>query len=278
MKDKKQLVYSLALLFAAFLWGMSYSIQNTASQVGSYTVVFFRGIGGLLLIPVSKIFKQRFNKKTYIGGILIGLFAFLGCLLQQFAVETTTISKSSFICSLYIVLVPIMGLFLKKKPKLKVWIAILIASVGLYFLCMSGEFTINYGDLFALGSSFCFALQIVLIDIFASDVDPIPFTCVQQLAVAFFSSIVMVGVEKPQLSAIINLVWPLFYLAVISGALAQTIQNVSQKNLDPSVASIIMSFESVFGALGGWLLLNQTLSLKEIFGCILIFIAVIIAQ
>lgn len=280
MKNKKQFFASIALLIAAFFWGLSYSVQSMCSgNLGTYAIVFLKGIGSIILLPFVKKLNQKFTKKTFVAGITIGLILFVSCVLQQIAIETTSISNSSFITSLYIVLVPIMGIFVHKKPKTKVWFGVVLAAVGLYLLCIKqGGLTFNKGDIYALIGSIGFALQIILIDRYANECDVIPFTCVQQLTVSACGFIMMLFKETITMADITTSLLPLLYIVFVSGLVAQIIQNICQKYTDPTVASILMSFESVFGALGGWLILNQTLTVKEIIGCVLIFVAVLISQ
>lgn len=267
------------LLIVALLWGGSFSVQSMMSNsLGNYTIVFLKTVGSIFLIIVCIILKRKINRKTILLGLLVGATNGTGLILQQIGISTTTVSKASFISGLYVVFVPILGLFTKKKPKTRFWWAVIVAFFGLNLLCMNGEEMIGFGDLITLVASIFFALQIILIDKYADEVDPLPFCAFQQLITACMSGILMMLLEKPHLSDFNGLLLPIIYMMMFSGLLAQVLQNKYQKLVEPTVASLIMSLESVFGAIGGWLLLNQTITLKEGFGCVLLFIAILIAE
>ena len=277
--NNRKLIASILILLATLSWGLSYAIQTiSADQLQTFTIVFFKGIGGLFLVPLVIKGKKKIGKKEVIGGILIGIAAVTGCILQQRGMELSTVSKASFITALYIVFVPLIESIRGKKPGVRMLIAVGIALLGLYFLCLSGKVSLNIGDPILLCGSFFFALQIILIDRYSGECDGVVLTVVSQLTAAFFSGIVMVLIEKPTLLQISQSLLPLLYLAIVSGGIAQCIQIVYQKDVGPFLASLIMSMESVFGALGGWLLLNQTMNGREIFGAVLVFIAVLIAE
>ncbi|MBR4422444.1 MAG: DMT family transporter [Erysipelotrichaceae bacterium] len=275
----KQLFASFMLLVATMLWGLSYSVQSvSAADMGTYTIVFFKGIGGLFLLPLIFLFKQHFTKDAVLGGVLIGTCAFMGCALQQKGIELSGASKAGFITVLYIVIVPLIQLIRGEKISRKMIFAILIALVGLYFLCITDRLSFNIGDLYLLLGAVCFAMQIILIDHFVQKGDALVLSLVAQCAVALFSAILAFSTEVISLSAIRSAWLPICFIVFLSGAVAQTIQVVFQKDLEPGLASLLMSFESVFAAIFGWLLLQQTLTLKEIFGCFLVMIAIIIAD
>ena len=278
MKNRK-LFASILILLATLSWGLSYAIQTiSADELQTFTIVFFKGIGGLILLPLLIKGKKRIGRKELTGGVLIGVAASIGCILQQRGMELSTVSKASFITALYIVFVPLIESFRGKRPGVKMFVAEGIALLGLYFLCLSGKVSLNAGDPILLIGSFFFALQIIFIDKYSRESDGVVLTFVSQLTAAFLSGIVMVLVEKPTMMQISRSILPLLYLAIISGGIAQCIQIVYQKDVGASLASLIMSLESVFGAFGGWLLLHQTMNGREIFGCILVFIAVLIAE
>ena len=279
MMNNKKLIASLLLGLATMLWGLSYTIQSiTADNLGTYTIVFFKAVGALFLIPLIMIKKCRFNKESFVGGLVMGLCAFAGCILQQKGMMLSSVSKASFITVLYIVIVPIISFFLGNKIKKKMIIAIILALIGLYFLCISSSFTLNIGDFYLILCSLCFSLQIIFIDYYSKKADPLSLTLTSQLSTALFSGIIMMFVEKPDIASIKSVILPIIYIVLMSGLIAQTIQITYQKDLDPSLASLIMSFESVFGAVFGWLILGQTLTIKEIIGCILLFVAILIAE
>ncbi|MBQ6492468.1 MAG: DMT family transporter [Erysipelotrichaceae bacterium] len=277
--QKKKLFASAMLLLATLLWGLSYSIQTiSAADIGTFTIVFFKGIGGILIFPLIMMRGEKITKDTLKGGIIIGCFAFLGCALQQMGIENSTVSKASFITVLYIIFVPLIESFTGKKIPAKIFISIGIALVGLYFLCMSGSFDLCIGDLYLLLCSICFALQIFFIDRFSQGNDALPLTFVAQLTVSFLSLIVALFKEPLDVNALKNALLPILFITLLGGLLAQCLQFIFQKDVGSTLASLLMSFESVFGALFGWLILNQTLNAREIFGCFLVFVAILIAE
>lgn len=277
MKNK-QLIGSLMLLLAALLWGLSYSVQTLCDGLGTFTICFFKCVGGFVLLAIALIKQDRFNSKTIIGGILIGLVACAGLLLQQKGLELSSAANASFITALYIVFTPILSLLIGKKVKPKMFLAIFVSLIGMYLLCINGELVIKIGDLILIAGAIMFALQIILIDKFINDVDAIAFTSVQQIAGSVFTGIIMLVMEKPNINTIASNLSLIIYLSFFAGAMAQFIQNRFQRDVNPSLSSILMSFESVFGAIFGWIILNQALSLKEIIGCVIMFIAMLIAE
>lgn len=278
MKNRK-LFGSVMLFIATLAWGLSYSIQSISSEnLGTFTVVFFKGLGGLSLLPLLIINKHRLTFKEVLCGMAIGTAAFMGCILQQLGIENSTISKASFITSLYIIFVPLMERISGKKISKKIMISVGIALLGLYFLCFSKAETFGIGDLYLLICSVFFALQIILIDRFTRIYDPLALTFLAQSTVSLYSGIIMLIFEKPTMDAVMTSIVPLLYIVFVSGTMAQTFQVVFQKDVGASLSSLIMSFESVFGALFGWIVLSQNLSIREIFGCILVFIAIMIAE
>lgn len=277
--SNRKTIGSLMLLLAALIWGFSYSTQSImSSSLNTFAIIFVKTLGGILLLAYCFLRKKKFTKKVILIGTVVGVINGLGLILQQIGIVTSSVSNASFISGLYAVFVPIIGLFTKKKPKKKFWLAVLIALVGMYLLCMNGNETIKSGDLITLVAAFCFALQVIFIDKYAEELDPVVFCGFQQVTVAVISGVLMFVIEKPQLSDFNGMLLPLLYTMLGSGLLGQVLQNKYQSHVDPTVASLIMSLESVFGALGGWLLLNQTLSFKEIIGCVLIFVSIVIAE
>lgn len=266
------------LLFAAILWGLSYSVQTLCNGLGTFTISFFKSIGGIVLLIFAIIKKEKFDLKTITAGTLIGVVACCGIILQQKGLELSSAANASFISALYIVFTPILSIFIGKKPKPRIYISIIVSLIGMYLLCIKGSFVIRIGDILLVIAAILFALQIILIDKYANDVDTIAFTSVQQISGAILTGVIMLVVEKPSINAIANNIIQILYMSLLAGALAQLIQNRFQKDVEPSLSSILMSFESVFGALFGWLILNQALSIKEIMGCVLMFIAMLIAE
>jgi drug/metabolite transporter (DMT)-like permease len=221
--------------------------------------------------------KNWTNKKLWKAGILCGIPLFLACNLQQLGLVDTGAGKSGFLTAMYIVIVPIIGLLRKKPFSALIPLSVLIAVIGLYFLTgTSGALVIS--DLLLLGCALMFAVQITFVDIFATDVDPIRLNTVQILVCAVLSAIVMFLTEQTTVESILTCSLPLLHTGVLSMGAAYTMQIVGQKDLEPSSASLIMSLESVFSLLFGWLLLNEQLSSAEWVGCLLIFAAVILSQ
>lgn len=277
--SNRKYIASILLIAATLMWGLSYSIQSiSASSLGTFTIVFFKGVGGLFVFPYLIIKKIKLDKQTIIGGFLIGIVAFLGLVFQQMGIELSTVSKASFITSLYIIIVPILEIFNGKKPAKKLFLAILIALIGLYLLCFSGNYSFNVGDVLLLLCSLFFAFQIMFIDKYSRIKDSLALTFVSQGTISVLAFIVMLIKESPNFEVLATQILPILYMVFIAGMIATTIQIVFQKDCGPTLASLLMSFESVFGAIGGWLILNQVLSIKEIVGCILVFIAILIAE
>ncbi len=276
--SNKKFFASFMLLLATLFWGLSYTVQSiSASGLGPFTTVFFKGAGGFFLLPLLAG-KDKIDRDTLTGGLLMGAFAFGGCLLQQLGIMYSTVSKASFITALYIIFVPLIEIFFGRKVRRSIWFSCLLAVAGLYFLCMNSVAGINIGDLFLLLGSVLFAGQIIVIDRYVQKCDPIALTFVSQSAVALFALIAALICEKPDVSSFTKMIPAIFYIVFIGGLISQLIQIRYQRDLDPSLASLLMSFESVFGALFGWLILHQVMSPKEIFGCLLVFIAILLAE
>ena len=267
------------LLSATLFWGLSYSVQTMVSdRLGTFTIVFVKGLGGVLLYPVLKMMKKRIDAKTLFYGAVIGILAFLGLVFQQKGLESSTVSKASFITALYIVIVPLIEVFSGRKMKMRMLGAILVAVAGLYFLCFSGTMTFLIGDLLLLICSLVFAFEIILIDRYSKRCDPLALTFTTQLSVAILSGTIMMIREKPMLTDFSEAILPILFLTLLPGMFSQSVQILYSKDVGPTLASLLMSLESVFGALGGWLILHQTLSFREIIGCILVFLSILLAE
>lgn len=279
MKDKS-LFGSFMLLLAAFLWGSGYGVQASMSNtVGNFTVIFFKSFSGFILIAYSLLRNKRLKSKSILHGILIGSFNCAGLLLQQYALATANVSKVSFISGLYIIFVPILSIFiLNRKPKTRFWFAVLIACVGMYFLCLSERFVVEIGDVITLISTFFFALQIIFIHKYSKGVDTIAFCGVQQITSCLLMIPFMLLIDKPTISNIKDVLLPGLYIMLGPGMIAQVIQNKYQSGVDATLATLIMSLESVFGAVSGAVFLNARLTQTEMLGCALIFISILIAE
>lgn len=268
------------LLVSALLWGSSYGLQaSMSSTVGNFTIIFCKSFSGFLLIAYCLLRNKHLKKKTILVGILIGMCNCTGLLLQQYALSTSNVSKVSFISGLYIIFVPILGIFmLQKKPKIRFWFAVLVACAGMYFLCLGESFVIEPGDIITLISTIFFALQIILIHMYSKGVDTIMFCGVQQITSCLISLPLMLFFDKPSLFEIKQVLVPAIYLMLFPGMIAQVLQNSFQKDVDATVATLIMSLESVFGAISGAIFLNAKLTPVEMAGCVLIFVSIIIAE
>jgi len=291
-----QMKNSLLLLLTAFIWGVAFVAQSVGGeQVGCFTFNGVRSlIGGVVLIPViffldaqkkkelgeKKFLEQKSDKKTLIlGGISCGIMLCIASNFQQLGISFTTVGKAGFITALYIIIVPILGIFMKKKAGLKIWAGVALATVGLYLLCMTSEsFSISKGDFLVLICAGFFSLHILIIDHFSPKCDGVRLSCIQFFVCGVISMVIALIFETPTLSGILSGWLPILYAGVLSCGVAYTLQIVGQKNMDPTVASLILSLESVFSVLAGWMILHQTLTAREIFGCVLMFSAIILAQ
>ena len=304
MKKTNTKLNAFLLTFAALIWGIAFVAQSEGGDVtGPYTFTSIRYlIGAIVLVPVIKINdKTKFygdykpkNKEErrdlLLGGFFCGLWLTVASLLQQVGIYFgTQAGKAGFLTACYIVLVPILGLFLKKKCGLNVWLAVAITVIGLYLLCINGSFKMETSDLLVLGCSLVYSIHILTIDRFVNKhVDPVRLSSLQFFMAAFLSAFPMFFVDMgakseniiPAITAAFSgkALITILYTGIMSSGVAYTLQIVGQKGLNPTVASLLMSLESVFSVLAGWIILGETLSLKEAMGCVLIFGAIVLAQ
>ncbi|MFA6941847.1 MAG: DMT family transporter, partial [Clostridiaceae bacterium] len=267
----------LLLLLAAAIWGFAFVAQRIGMKyVGPFT---FNGVrfllGSLSLVPLM-IFLKDDNAdrgKSYRNaaklGIIAGIILFIAVSLQQLGLMQTTAGKTAFITGLYIVLVPILGLFLKHHVRINAWIGALLAVFGLYFLCVTNTFSITKYDLLILTCAFFFAVHILLIDNFISKINAVKLSFFQFLTCAILSLAIAVFTEEITLSGLFQAAVPILYGGIASVGVAYTLQVVGQKNADPTSAAIILSMESLFAAVGGFLILHENLGLKGLIGCAL---------
>lgn len=291
----KNLKGSLLLLLTAIIWGTSFVSQKLGmNYVEPLTFGASRFLlGASTLIPLIIVFdkingkkkdneeleKLKFtNKNLIVGGILCGCFLFLGASLQQFGIVHTTAGKAGFITALYMVLVPIIGIFLGRKTAIYTWLAVVIAVFGLYLLSIKEGFSIGKGDGIVLMATIFWALHIITVDRFVNKVDGIKLSFIQFTTAGSLSLISSFIFEEPRISEIIDCAGPILYSAIMAVGVAYTLQIIGQKYTNPTLAAIIMSLESVFSVISGVIFLNESMSLREILGCVLVFIAVIIAQ
>lgn len=285
---KNKLSGTLALLFATVIWGSAFIAQSVGmDHIGPMTFQASRcGLGALFLIPIiflfekdkKRHFKNWADAKLWKTGFFCGTALFVAAGLQQVGLVYTSAGKAGFITAMYIVLVPILGLFLKRKPPVSAWISVVVAVAGLYLLSCVGASEINLGDILMLGGALGFAVQITLVDELAGDLDGLRLNCIQAFVCSVFSAVVMFLTETPTFSGIVSAAIPIGYAGICSMGIAYSLQIIGQKHLEPTPASLIMSLESVFAALCGWLLLHERMSPAELCGCALVFSAVIISQ
>ena len=303
------------LFLTAMIWGAAFVAQSVSMDyIGPFTFICLRSvIGGLFLIPViivldgirrksqnesanvvssentlhniemdiEKEEKQRLswkNKQLIEGGIVCGILLFFANCFQQTGIQYTTVGKAGFITTFYIIIVPLIGLFFKKYCGILTWIGVVIALAGLYFLCITQKLTIQRGDALILCCSVLYAGQILAIDHYNPFVDGVKMSCIQFLVCGILSGIPALIFESPDLAGIFAAKIPVLYAGVMSCGVAYTLQIVGQKNMNPTVASLILSLESCISVIAGWLILGQNLSSREIFGCVLMFGAIILAQ
>lgn len=294
------------LLIGSFIWGTTFVAQSVGTNhLNAFSFNCIRNfIGVFALIPVLlwqvctkntdvnnvqepssydnsplMALKAVFTKELLLGGIICGTALCLASNFQQLGIESSTVGKSAFITTLYIVLVPLLGLFFKKKLPLQIWCGVILAMIGLYLLCMKNEaFVLATGDIYLLLCAFFFTIQITAVDYFAPKVNCIALSMMQFFVTAILSGIGMIFTALPTWENILGAMVPLLYAGVLSSGVAYTFQIIGQKHLAPTIASLIMSLESVFATLAGWVVLKEILSTKEFIGCGLVFAAVILTQ
>ena len=293
----KRMKSNLMLLLTAIIWGSAFVAQKAGTVLEPFTYTGIRMlIGGLVLIPVIIIFskmdknpdtrtvaeKKAAEKQNLIGGLWCGIVLCIASNLQQFGMYfDTDAGKAGFITTLYVVLVPVLGLFLKRKVKPIVWGCIALAVVGFYLLTMAGSgagFSLALGDFFVLLCAFVFAIHIIVVDHFIEKCDGIKLSSIQFLTTGVISLICMAIFETPVLADIIGCAGAILYCGVLSSGVAYTLQVLGQKHAEPATASLILSLESVFAVIFGALLLHESMTILELIGCVVIFVAVLIPQ
>lgn len=288
---KENLKGSILLLIGTVIWGCAFVAQSVAmDHIGPFTFQACRSIlAVVVLIPVAAVFDRgRKDSGSYVGrwtdrslwktGLACGAALFVASGLQQMGMVYTDPGKAGFLTAMYIVLVPVLGLFLGKRAGKLVWISVAIAVAGLYLLSYVGVDGVNIGDIYLMGCALAYAVQITLVDRLAGQLDGVRLNCIQFLVVAVLSAVVMLFVETPTWSGILACAGALLYTGILSSAVGFTLQILGQQRLAPEPASLIMSLESVFAVLAGWLILGQKLSGPETLGCCLMFAAVILSQ
>ena len=303
---------SPALLFlTAVVWGVAFVAQSVGMDyVGPFTFNCIRClIGAVVLVPCIWFldgWKQRPDGAScgresarascgrestgapsgasygshalLAGGICCGLALFVASNLQQIGIQYTTVGKAGFITALYIVMVPVFGIFLKKRAGIRVWVSVALAVAGLYLLCITDRLALGKGDILVLLCAVVFAVHILVVDHFSAKADGVRMSCIQFLVCGLLSGVCMLITEHPEMRLILQAWQPILYAGVFSCGVGYTLQIIGQKGTDPTVASLILSLESVVSVLAGWLLLGQRLSVRELGGCALMFAAILLAQ
>lgn len=285
----KKLRGSLMLLTAAFIWGTAFVAQSKGMDyVAPFTYNAVRTlIGGVVLIPMVFLFGQKSrrkasennNKISFIGGIICGLVLFAASSFQQLGISLTSAGKAGFITALYVVIVPVISIIFGQKSNLKMWLCAFTAIIGFYLLCIKEGFRLSKGDLYVLICAVFYSVHIIVIDHFNSKgAEPVKMSCVQFFTAGTIMMICMFIFESLALSDILAAKYTILYAGVMSCGVAYTLQIIGQKYTESTAAALIMSLESVFAALAGWIILSEHMSIKEFAGCILVFAAVVFSQ
>ena len=288
---KKQLQGSLLLVFATLIWGSTFVAQSTGmDHIGPFTFLAIRNIMGAIFLFLLSFVTDRFTKdgknakerwldpKLWKAALFCGTPLFVAAGLQQMGIVSTDPGKSGFLTAMYIVFVPIFGIFLKRRPSKWIPVSVVLGVVGLYFLSCVGVTTVSVSDLLLIGCAIVYAVQILLIDIFANDLDSVRLNCLCCALTFLLASIVTIFTETPTWESVSSCWGALLYAGILSSGIAFTLQMVAQKHVEPATASLLMSLESVFAVLSGWIVLGDVLSVWESIGCVLIFIAILLSQ
>lgn len=284
MKEKIQGIS--ALLIATIIWGSAFVAQSVGmDHIGPFTFQSARCLLAVTVLSATVLFRnpRRFteifsDKKLWKAGFLCGIALFAAASLQQVGLVHTDAGKAGFLTAMYIVLVPVLGIFLGKKPGKTILLSIALAVIGLYLLSCTDINGINPGDMMMLGCALAFSFQITLVDHYASLLDGMALNCIQCLVCGICSVPFMLLTETVEFSAILDCSIPLLYAGALSMGVAYSLQIYGQQRLDPTVASLLMGLESVFAVIFGWMILHESLTVTELTGCALVFIAVILSQ
>ncbi len=296
--DKKRILGNAMLLLTALIWGMSFVFQRVGMDhiepltFGSARSVLAAFALWILVMITDRRKKKKglaeglsprevadYRRNTLRGGIFCGVFLTLAASFQQMGIVYTTAGKTGFITALYIVFVPVIGwLFLKKKITWLIGVGVVLATVGMYFLSIGEEFVLTKGDTLVFICAIFFALHILSCDHFVQIADPLKMSMIQFVVCAILSGIAALAFEAPTTAKLIAAAIPILYSGIFSGGVGYTLQMVAQKFTDPTVASLLLSLEAVFGVLGGWLILNEVMTPREVLGCAVVFAAIILVQ
>ncbi len=285
----KRMIGNGMLLLAAIIWGASFVAQVVGlDYVGPFTFLAVRSLlGSLVLLPVIALLDKggisqkpsspKEKRTLWIAGGLCGFFLFTACALQQVGLMTTEAGKGGFLTTLYIILVPVFGLFFKKKVSPWVWLAGILALIGLYLLC-AGDMTMGIGEILLILCAVAFTGHIMVIDHFSPHVDGVRLSCLQFFICGMICLVIALFTETITLDSLLQCWLPIAYSGILSAGAGYTLQILGQARTEPTTASLLMSLESVFSVLSGWLLIGERLSAPELIGCGLVFAGVILAQ
>ena len=284
------------LFLTALIWGTAFVAQRMGSEyVEPFTYLAWRSWAAVLfLAPLVRVMDHFSDRRgidnrrpktvsdrrlLIVGGCLSGFMLWAACAAQQIGIAHTTASKAGFITALYVVIVPLLSIFIRKRPSVQIWACVALALIGLYLLCMkTASFRLEYGDAWELACAFFFAVEILLVSYYCSRVDPVRLSFVQFLVVAILSTILMLLIEHPTADGLRLALPSILYAGIFSSGIAFTLQIIGQVGVNATVASLVMSLESVFSALSGWLILHERMSPRELSGAVLMFLAIALSQ
>lgn len=288
---KKQLQGSLLLVLATLIWGSTFVAQSTGmDHIGPFTFLAIRNIMGAVFLFLLSFITDRFiqdgktakerwmDPKLWKAALFCGTPLFVAAALQQMGIVSTDPGKSGFLTAMYIVFVPILGIFLKKKPSKWIPVSVVLGVIGLYFLSCVGVTSVSISDLLLIGCAIVYAIQILCVDLFGLELDSVRLNCLCCSITFVLATIATFLFETPTWEAVNSCWGALLYAGILSSGIAFTLQIVGQKHVEPSTASLLMSLESVFAVLSGWIVLGDVLNVWESIGCVLIFIAIMLSQ
>ncbi|MGN1015254.1 MAG: DMT family transporter [Butyricicoccus sp.] len=283
----------LLLFLTAMIWGAAFVAQSAGMDyIGPFTFLCARSIlGGLFLLPCIRFLHRKTDpsdtvtertgdqKMLIVAGVCAGFVLMVASSLQQIGILYTSVGKAGFLTAMYVIIVPFLSLILfHQKLEKRIWLCVLLAVVGMALLCLSGSLRPELGDGLELLCALAFSVHILVLDHFASKVDPVRLSCIQFFVCGIISAVPMILLEHPSIDVVLAAWLPIAYAGILSSGVGYTLQAVAQKKCDPTLASLVMCLESVFSAVFGWLILHEVLTSWEIFGCILMFAAIVLAN
>lgn len=291
--NNKVMISNFMLIFASVIWGSNFIVQKVvAADIGPFLFMSVRSLlGSLTMVPIVLLLEKRtapenrahYDRRTFFQllrtAFLCGVINVTGSVLVQWGLIYTTASKAGFLNAIYIIFVPVVGLlFFKKTPNRFMWLGIVLATVGLYSLCLNETLTINPGDLIILGSTLFFSVHIHLISRFVHEFNGVHLVCLEFFFASLYCLVCSLLIEEPSLRQIAECRFSILFSGVLGIGICYILQVTAQKYTDPTIAALLMSLEAVFGALGGVLILHESFTLRELIGVLFIVAAVIIAQ